>query len=226
MDFSRILLRFSKEGEARFLSHHDLMRLFERALRRADLPVRMTQGFNPHPRMSILLALPLGVEALDEPVELAFEPQVSPEEVAARLSRQMPPGIRIRSAEALPDGVRPRPAAVSYEVKWPAAGAVDMRIVEQFLARDAAPVERTSPKGVRTVDVRPAVVSMTLEGGTLAFELRIEQTGTPKPTEVLKALLGRERVDESSFAIRRTEVRLAPFGKRPHATDDSHKDDR
>ncbi len=226
MDFSRILLRFSKEGEARFLSHHDLMRLFERALRRADLPVRMTQGFNPHPRMSILLALPLGVEALDEPIELVFEPPVSPEDVAARLSHQMPPGVRIRSAEALPDGLRARPVGVTYEVEWPGDSAVDPRAVERLIARDTAPVERTSPKGVRTVDVRPAVVSMALKGDTLVFELRIEQTGTPKPTEVLKALLGRERVDGSSFAIRRTEVRLATLVKKPHATDDSHKDDR
>ena len=62
-------IRFTKTGRMRFLSHHDLMRLFERALRRTGLPLRMTEGYNPHPIISFPTALGLGIESLDEVLE-------------------------------------------------------------------------------------------------------------------------------------------------------------
>ena len=58
---SKVRLRFAKGGSLRWLSHHDLMRAFERMLRRAALPFRRTQGFHPHPRLVFALSLPLGV---------------------------------------------------------------------------------------------------------------------------------------------------------------------
>ena len=88
MDPQRLLFRFRKEGQARFLSHHDLMRLFERALRRAALPLRMSQGYHPHPRLSILSALPLGLEADDEALEVQLQPPLPPAEALARLRAQ------------------------------------------------------------------------------------------------------------------------------------------
>jgi len=100
----RVLFRFSKEGEARFLSHHDLIRLFERALRRAGLPVRMTQGFNPHPKFAILSALPLGLEGEEEALEVHFDNPVPPAEALERLAAQLPPGITARSARPIEPG--------------------------------------------------------------------------------------------------------------------------
>ncbi len=85
MDFAKFRIRFRKCGDLRFLSHHDLMRAFERMLRRAALPFRSTEGFHPHPRLVFALSLPLGVVGLDEAVELELLQELPPEEVFSRL---------------------------------------------------------------------------------------------------------------------------------------------
>ena len=236
MGFQRILARFSKEGEARFLSHHDLMRLFERALRRAALPLRMTQGFNPHPRLAILSALPLGVEADEEPIEVELEPPVPPDEVRERLAAQLPKGIRLRSVQALPEGVRARVESLDYAATLPADRGVGPADVERLLACQAVVVERATPAGPRRMDLRPALEAMAVEGRRLAFRLRVAPEGTPRPTEVLDALLGRPAGSDPAIRVRRTKVNLviptAPRGVptaapgpakgSAHATQDAH----
>ena len=209
MCFNRVLLRFSKEGDASYLSHHDLMRLFERALRRAALPVRMTQGFNPRPKMSILLALSLGVAADEEPVVLEFEPPVRPEDVARRMGAELPEGIALGGAQMLPEGVRPRVTSVVYEAELPPDAAVSEAGAERLMARDAITVERVSPKRRRTIDLRPALVSLGLAGRRLRFELRVGAGTLPKPTEVVAALLAGQADAVARARVRRVRVMLA-----------------
>ena len=85
--YCRVRLRFRKGGDLRLVSHHDLMRCFERMLRRADLPVHATEGFNPRPRMVFALSLALGIVGCEEVVELELDAEVPPEEVRDRLAR-------------------------------------------------------------------------------------------------------------------------------------------
>lgn len=88
---------FSKTGIMRFISHLDLMRTFSRALRRADLPVKITEGFNPHIKLSIKRALKLGLESDSEEATVALKLPVSPDEFRQRLQTQLPKGIEIKS---------------------------------------------------------------------------------------------------------------------------------
>ena len=74
-------IRFEKAERMRFLSHHDLMRLFERAFRRTGLPLRMTEGYNPHPVISFPTALALGIESLDEVVEFELSRWTAPRQI-------------------------------------------------------------------------------------------------------------------------------------------------
>jgi radical SAM-linked protein len=208
--FSRILFRFAKKGDARHLSHRDLMRLFERALRRGGLPVRMSQGFNPHPRLSILAALPVGIEAEDEALELEFEPPVPASEARGRLAAQLPRGIALHAAHTLPEGVRPRVASVAYEAELPEGlpelGQAD---VARFLAREAIGVSRGSGSERAEVDLRPALRAMSVEGRRLRFELAVADRGTPRASEVLAALLGAGPAALAAARVRRIQVNLA-----------------
>lgn len=86
----------------KYISHLDLMRLFQRALRRADLPIKMTQGFSPHPKLSIKRALKLGLESDNEEAVVVFKEQINPEEFKQRLQKQLPEGIYIKSVSPLP----------------------------------------------------------------------------------------------------------------------------
>lgn len=237
MSFQRILCRFRKEGDARFLSHHDLMRLFERGLRRAGLPLRMSHGFNPHPKLGILVALPLGLEADEEPLEVHFGTPVDPGDALGQLNRQLPPGIQAHSATPLEPGMRVRAESAAYEAVLPSHVAVAAAApVESFLARDAAVVERSTPKGRRAIDVRPAVQALRLDGPRLIFRLGVGERGTPRAREVLAALLGPDQGSAPEIRVRRTALNLTispraaarnPAARgtvkgRPNATQDAH----
>ena len=209
MNCQRVLFRFTKEGEARFLSHHDLMRLFERALRRAELPMRMTQGFNPHPRFAILSALPLGVEAADEPLEVEFDPPVPAAVASEKLGAQLPEGIRLVGGQELQEGVRARVDSVAYEAQLPPGAAIDPARVERLLASQSVVIDRTTPSGHRPMDIRPAIREMAVVPGRLSFVLRVAPEGTPKPSEILAAVLGQPAQALASVRVRRTRVDLA-----------------
>ncbi len=90
---------FTKKGTMRFISHLDLMRLFTRALRRADLPLKMTEGFSPHPKFSIKRALKLGLESDNEEACIALKEIVEAEEFKERLQKQLPQGIQIKNVQ-------------------------------------------------------------------------------------------------------------------------------
>ena len=79
----------------RYISHLDLMRLFGRALRRADLPFAITQGFSKHPKYSVKRALKLGLESENEEAEFALRENIPPEEFRSRLQAALPQGIEI-----------------------------------------------------------------------------------------------------------------------------------
>src|SRR6185503_9821597 len=98
----KIEIRFEKGEAVRFISHHDLMRAFQRAVRRAALPVRLTEGFNPRPRIVFPVALEVGIASQDEAAEIELLEWIQPQEVMARLARHLPPGLTIRLARELP----------------------------------------------------------------------------------------------------------------------------
>lgn len=83
----------------KYISHLDLMRLFMRALRRAEIPVKITEGFNPHPKLSMFRALKLGVESDHEEAAVIVKEKIECEEFTFRLSQQLPEGIEIKDVK-------------------------------------------------------------------------------------------------------------------------------
>lgn len=95
------VVRFKKTGMMRYISHLDLLRLFQRASRRAGLPLFLTEGFNPHPKIKIEPALKLGLESENLSAEIILTEKFPPEELKGRLQKEMPDGIEIiEAAEA------------------------------------------------------------------------------------------------------------------------------
>lgn len=86
---------FKKIGLLRFVSHLDTMRCMTRAVRRADIPLWYTEGFNPHPYLNFPAPMPLGVEGVREPMDMRIEGEISDGEIIERLNAQLPPGFRI-----------------------------------------------------------------------------------------------------------------------------------
>ncbi|MDD5282167.1 MAG: TIGR03936 family radical SAM-associated protein [Candidatus Omnitrophica bacterium] len=90
---------FSKKGMMRYISHLDLMRLFMRAMRRAELPLKMTEGFSPHPKLSLRRALKLGLESEHEEASIVLKFPVEPEDFKNRLQKQLPEGIQVKDVQ-------------------------------------------------------------------------------------------------------------------------------
>ena len=92
---------FQKTGDMRFVSHLDLMRIFQRATRRASLPVTFTKGFSPRLKVSITRALKLGVESLSEEAVICMDRAVAADEFVRVMNEQLPAGVKVTGAEEI-----------------------------------------------------------------------------------------------------------------------------
>jgi radical SAM-linked protein len=160
-------VRFTKTGRMRFLSHHDLMRLFERALRRTGLELRMTEGYNPHPVMAFPTALGLGIESLDEILEFELTRWTAPKQIEKLLGEQLPEGMAVATVEAFDRKQRSYVSYVEYEASCPGQSTGLVDCIQRFLALKECPVERVSDKGSKTVESRQYVMALDVETETV-----------------------------------------------------------
>ena len=202
-------IRFAKQQQLRFVSHHDLMRCFERSLRRADLPLRMSEGFHPHLRFSFPLALGVGIVGLDEVMEVELDRWVPPDEIRRRLAGQVPPGLTIQSVGAV-DPQRKEPVReAEYRVPVPEAAQAGLPdAIRALLAADQKVVERHRPgKPVQSVDLRPFIRDLRLEAGQLWMQFRVTPGGTARPDEILR-LLGLADLIDRGVVVTRSRIVL------------------
>jgi radical SAM-linked protein len=184
----KVRIRFRKAGNLRLVSHRDLMKCFERALRRADLPVRTTQGFHPLPRMVFALSLGLGIVGSSEVLELEFDEPVALADVKSRLARQMPAGLEILSIARIPTSSSAQVRRAGYRIEVPAArcGELSNRIAALLTIAECW-IERTRPQP-RRFDLRPYLSGLRLNDQLLEMLVWVTPTGTVRPSEVLEAL--------------------------------------
>jgi radical SAM-linked protein len=204
---TKVRLRFRKGGDLRLLSHHDLMRCFERMLRRAGLPFRTTSGFNPKPRLVFASALPLGIVGSDEAVEIEFDAELLAEEVRDRLARQAPAGLEILDARTIDRRRTAQVRLASYCLALPperAEGLSDR--LDELLRASELWVERTRPES-RRLDVRPYVADLRLADGRLEMDLRVTPNGAARPDDLL-SLLGLQDLLEAGAVLERTRLEL------------------
>ncbi|MFO0798893.1 MAG: TIGR03936 family radical SAM-associated protein [Gemmataceae bacterium] len=200
-------LRFEKAGVLRLLSHHDLMRVLERMLRRAGLPFKSTAGFHPGPRVVFAQSLPLGVVGRDEVVELELTEVRDSEAVRTGLNVQAPEGLRFTRVTVVPLRTTAMPRRIVYTLPLPAGRAGEAAAAcESLLAQDAVWVERVrpSPKGL---NIRPYLRSVAVRDNTLTLDLWVTTTGTARADELLR-LLGVDDLLDAGCVLERTLVEL------------------
>jgi radical SAM-linked protein len=185
-----------------------MMRLWERALRRAGLPLRMSEGFNPRPRMSLSEPRSVGIASEAELLEFELGDWVNPDAVLETLRRQVPEGVQVTSLDLVRPTDKARPAAVVYEAHL-AGECPDMADrIGRLLARSDAPIVRHRPTGDKPLDARPFIESLQADGSVVRMVLKTGPGGTVRPDEVLR-LLGLAPEAVSRTDIRRVEIRLA-----------------
>jgi len=187
------------------------MRVFERALRRACIPVAMSEGYNPHPRLSFPMALGVSMAGLSEVVDVALAEWMRPGELSARLQAELPEGIDVRSAEFISRHANRQPVELSYRVPLLPEHSVSDQKLADLLALDSLVISRQRKGRSYEVDIRPFVKALRLDNESLLILLRYTEHGTARPQEVLQALSCQEEVDYLASAIERTHVRLTPI---------------
>ncbi len=205
----KVRLRFRKDGSLRWLSHHDLLRTFERMLRRSAMPFRRTQGFHPHARVVFALSLPLGVIGCAEIVEIELDEQIEPSEVRDRLQAQCPPGLAILDAQRIAPNAGVHVRGLCYGISVPADRIESARQrIALVLAGGPCWVERSKP-APRRLDIRPFLRDLRLDGATgfLELDLWLLPAGTARPDEVL-AILGLEDLLEAGAVLERVRLEM------------------
>ena len=188
-------LLFEKTGSAVWMSHLDLMRLFQRAFKRAELPLKHTQGFNPRPSVSIALPLSVGVDSVCELLDFDLDgAQVSCEEITARLNRALVSGVVVHktyeNARKLRDlALLDCKVTMEYDRGVP-AGAVEA-ITELFM-REAVMVPKKTKNGVQDQDIVSMIRKLEVipeDGNVLALQARVCcQNPTLNPAQLVAAI--------------------------------------
>jgi radical SAM-linked protein len=207
---TKVRFQFAKCGDLRLVSHHDIMRCLERMLRRASVPIAMSQGFNPRPKVTFALALGLGIEGQSEVVDLELSEPCEPSQLLVRLKAVAPPGFEWKSALPLSaDAPAPRPQSVVYRMPIPTDRLAGARsALEALLSSSSWTVTRHREDRVSTYDLRPHLVEAYLTSeGVLCFRLRVSPDGSARPEELLEALALRDLLT-SGAVLTRTDVDL------------------
>jgi radical SAM-linked protein len=188
----RLRIRYAKRGRLRFTSHRDFARAFERALRRADVPVAYSAGFTPHPRVSYLGAAPTGVGSEAEYLELGLSRVVDPVALLTDLDRALPDGLDLLEAVVCgPGSLADRLQASRWRIELPGVGReTAAQALEIFLGEREVLIERVTKDGRRRIDARGAVLAARAEPGEHAIlEMVVRQTiPAVRPDDVLAAL--------------------------------------
>ena len=186
----KLRFRFAKAGALRLLSHHDLMRCFERMLRRADLPFKSTNGFHPSPRVVFALSLPLGVIGSQEVVEIEFTRQCDSEEVLGKLNAQAPEGLSFASATIVPMNATALPRRVVYLLGLPSErNEAAAEACRELMEQECVWVDRLKPSP-KQLNVRPYFRNLSVTDTMVSLDLWVTQTGTARADELLLARPG------------------------------------
>ncbi len=203
-DLQRFRITFSKEGTFKYTSHLDLMRAWERSLRRAGAPLAYSQGFNPRPKQQLAAALPLGHAGEREIIDVWMERPIAVEDLARTLAPALPNGLRVKQVRQVSldePALQTQVASAEYRVtiECPAEGdegdenrptPEEMRHrIEQLLAAEELPAKRRG----RQYDLRPLIEELWLEsthenGMTLSMQLSAREGATGRTEAVVEAL--------------------------------------
>jgi radical SAM-linked protein len=194
----RLRIRFSRGEEIKYISHLDLLRLWQRALNRADIALAYSEGFNPHPRMSLAAPLALGVTGGAELMDIYVAKWSSPHSFTAAMGRQLPPGIKIEQvvniAETLPSlQSQVRSAEFNVGIETEKQKAEIESIIKALLEKETIPWQHQRDTGIRHYDLRPLIEDLWLAGWrqdycNINMRLRCDSSGSGRPEQVASAL--------------------------------------
>ncbi len=210
----RLRITFSRCGAVCYLSHLEMMRLWERTFRRTGWRLSYSRGYNPHPKISFAAPLPVAVAGASELLDLYLDEPRDPLQAHSELARQLPDGIQVRSVEEV---LEESPAlqkvmqAAEYRVRCISGPSNEQlrSAVDRLLAAESLPRERVKEGKTRGYDLRPMIRDLAVEENAdgyleLRILLRADAQGAGRPDEVLREM----DIDPADCRITRTRLVL------------------
>jgi radical SAM-linked protein len=185
----RIQITFSKQGALRYTGHLDLHKLWERAARRAELPLAYSQGFHPQPKMNLASALPLGFSSRCEVLDMRLEHDIALDGLVERLNSTLPPGIQVLNVEQVEErapALQTQVVSAEYEVRMIESGFGEglKRRIESVMETES--IVRT--RRGKEYDLRPLIETLDFRDDRIVMRLAAREGATGRPEEVLDVL--------------------------------------
>jgi radical SAM-linked protein len=210
----RLRVRFCRGEELKFISHLDIIRLWVRALRRARIPLEYTEGFSPHPRISLAVPLSVGVTADNELLDISITKVVSPHWFVETVNRQLPEGMKVLEATPISPNVPSLQSQVRFtqyqvEVKTGKNEEEIKTDIDRLLALESLPWHHERDTGRKSYDLRNLIddiwlVEMKPASSVMGMILRCDESGSGRPEQVALAL----GITDYPLSIKRTKLLL------------------
>lgn len=210
----KLRIKFRKYGPIRFIGHLDVMRFFQKAIRRAQIDIAYTGGFSPHQIMTFAAPLGVGMTSNGEYMDIEVNSIKSCADVKEKLNTASVPGIEIISVKVLPEdagNAMASVAAASYTVRFREGREPLCDIsteIKNFIAREHIIITKETKKGSRELDLKPGIYELTWENNAFHMLLCASSAGNIKPVQILEALLAQsgETLQENALLITREDV--------------------
>lgn len=213
----KLRIKFTKYGPVKFIGHLDVMRYFQKAIRRAAYDIRFTGGFSPHPIMTFAAPLGVGMESGGEYMDIEVNSSASSAEMKERLNAVMAEGIEILSVRLLPDGAGNAMASVAaaeYLVTFREGrepGFPWKEACGAFFARETIMLVKKTKKGTKELDLKQYLFKMEAEEDGIHLLTDASSSGNLKPSLVMEAFYTENGAELGEFDIRIT--RQETFGR-------------
>lgn len=211
----KVRVKFSKMGAMKFIGHLDIMRYFQKAVRRAQIDVAYSEGYSPHMIMSFAAPLGVGLTSQGEYFDMEIRTPIASAEAVRRLNAVMAEGIEVLSFRKVDDGKASKAmslvSAADYAVSFREGMEPDVswkdKILE-FTHQEAIVVWKKTKKSEREIDIKPYIYEMHLKEDKLFFKLAAGSVNNTKPELVMEAFLSYAGVtlEEYSLLVHRLEV--------------------
>ena len=211
----KVRIKFAKEGAMKFIGHLDIMRYFQKAVKRAGLDAAFSEGYSPHMIMSFALPLGVGITSTGEYFDLELRTATTSEDLKKRLNDAMVEGMEILSVRQVEEGKAGKAMslveAADYILTFrpgqePCADWKEK--LEAFKAQESMVILKKTKKSEREVDIRPFIYSMEEKDGSIYMTLSSGSTNNTKPELVMEAFCNFMQVpfDSTSFMVHRSEL--------------------
>lgn len=210
----RIRFKFTKQGYVKFVGHLDTVRLFQRAIKVARLPIAYSQGFNPHAKVYFAMPLSVGVASCGEYMDMITDKDIAPKEAMEALNKILPEGIKILDAKVVQEGVASLMSLVTtadYRINFGKDELTPEEIegAQAKLKEETLIVLKKGKKKTKEVDIKPLIKSVLIEMQEEAYVFTVKiAAGSMENLSVdllLKSLLDKD-LSESVYSIERLEL--------------------